>query len=440
MLSYILMNLRHLKNLFNIVCLLQFLAILPVAASGDNKGLQNSLPFRFINNRILHLRNNNLAKPEVIEVGSQINIDTKFLLEHLGTENPNQEQVQRLLLNPGEISKERIVTQRFINASNGKPKNDYFFPVSIQTKSGKIKTGKIALHAYNRTGVVEIKRADGSDPRQFQSSEVTAQMQELINQNKSTTEAQACTDCSAKNTSQTQGISDIANALDSNSQTSSNALWAKYKDFAKEFSTTNKNISRARAGYYKRLYIKSLIEQFGEKDTGLILAALTGYGEAPYRRSNEAQIAEFAAVLKVIDNRAENKFRRKSRTLRDIGVSESADSRLTTVLADWQFSAWNDKDDNLRRIMNFNPETVDKTTKRTMALSFEAQSMIQTGKVEFLGKMNDSKLHHYHANYASPNWSKTNKRVNAPIIKVDGIEVDLSKKKGIRHIFYTGIS
>lgn len=435
------MKSKHLKILFNLFFLFQLTIALPAVGSENNKDLQVTLPFSFKNNKTIHLRDNKLANPEIIEAGAQINIDTKFLLKHLGTEKPSQEQIQRLLLNPEEITKDKVVTQRFIDVTDNNPKNDYFFPVYIKTKSGQIKTGQMAVHAYNRTGMIELQRADGTDPSQFQSSEITARMNELISQNKSTTEAtaQVCTDCSEKNT-QKQDLSDIAKALKIDSQTSTNTLWNQYKNFAEDFSTKNGNISKARAGYYKRMYIKSMIEKFGEKDTGIILAALTGFGEAPHRNSNETQIAEIAAVVKVIGNRADNKFRNISRTLRDIGVSEKTDSRLTTILADWQFSTWNDKDNNLRRILNFNPATADNLTKRKMALSFEAQRMMQNGKVEFLGKMNDSKLHHYHASYVNPNWNKPSKKVSAPTIKVDGIEIDLSKQKGARHVFYTGIS
>lgn len=438
------MSLKKFKLFLSNLILAQFLLVLPVGAmEWPNMPPEtgSELPFNFINSKVLHLRDSNLGNPQVIEIGSKISIDPKFLLQHLGTETPSQEQVQRLLLNPGEISKDRVVTLRFIDSYTKKPTNDYFFPVSVQVKSGKIKAGKMALHAYNRNGMVELKRADGTDVSQFQSPEITARMKTLIDQNKADTEAQnGCSGCAATPPPQTQALADVARSLDAASQSSTNPLWAKYQDFAREFSTANKKISRSQGGHYKRLFVKGLIEKFGEKEAGTMLAALTGFGEAPYRSSSATQIAEIAAVLKVIENRADNKFRNRSRTLRDIGVSENADSRLTTILADWQFSAWNDKDNNLRRILNFNPDTADTMTKRAMALSFEAQSLMQTGKVEFIGKMNDSKLHHYHANYVNPNWNKANKRVSAPTIKVEGIEVDLSKQKGARHIFYSGIS
>ncbi len=438
------MNLKHFKFFLSHLVLAQFLLAQPVCAlvlpDMPTPEAGSELPFNFVNTEILHLRDSNLGNPQIIEIGSKISIDPKFLLEHLKTETPSQELIQRLLLNPGEILKDRLATQRFTDSYTGKPANDYFLPVRVQTKSGNAKSGKMALPSYNRKGMAELKRADGTDVSQHQSPEITAQMKFLIDQNKNTEAQSGCTDCAGKTQPPTQALADLARRLNAAAKSSSNPLWEKYQNFAREFTTANKHISRSRGGHYKRLYVKSMIEKFGAKDTGTILAALTGFGEAPVRSSSATQIAEVAAVLKVIDNRAENKFRKRSRTLRDIGISENADARLTTVLSDWQFSAWNDTDNNLRRILNFNPDTADSMTKRSIALSFEAQALMQQGKVEFIGKMNDSKLHHYHANYVNPKWNKDSARVAAPLIKVDGIEVDLSKQKGARHIFYTGIS
>ena len=101
------------------------------------------------------------------------------------------------------------------------------------------------------------------------------------------------------------------------------------------------------------------------------IASLTGFGESPYRNSEATQIAEISAVLKVIENRATSNFRSNSRTLRDIGVSEKLEPRLSTLLADWQFSVWNDKDNRLVRMLNFNPDNADKLTSKKMALAFE---------------------------------------------------------------------
>jgi hypothetical protein len=425
------MKLKFIKNLFNILCLSITTFSFSVYAA--------ELPFIYSNTKSVHLRNNNLGNPEVIEAGAEITIDPKFLLQILGSENPTQEQVQRLLLNPGEASKDKIVTQQFRDINNGKPKNDYFFPVLVKNKKGELKSGKMAFSFYNRTGLLEIKRTDGADPTQFQSSQITAQLRDLIAQN-STTEAQNCQLCEAASNKPTQSISDLARALESSSKESSNQLWAKYKDFTKEFTSANKKIKKTNAGLMKRLYIKNLIEKFGQKDAGTILAALTAFAESPYRDKVNTQIAEMSAVLKVVDNRANNRLRGRSRTLRDIGLVEGVDSHIKVILADWQFSAWNDNDNNLLRILNYNPDTSDAMTNRKMAYAFESQKLMQDGKIEFIGKMNDPKLHHYHANYVNPNWDRAANRVNAPIIKIDGVPVDLSKQRGARHVFYAGLA
>ncbi|MBY0555005.1 hypothetical protein K2P97_10790 [bacterium] len=406
-----------------------------------------SLPFTYSNTRSVHLRNDKLSNPQAIESGSEISLDPKFLLEMLGTVLPSQEQVQRLLLNPGEATKDKVVTQSFYDVQSRRWKNDYFFPVIVKTKSGQIKTGKMAFQSYTRTGSVEIKRADGSDPTKYQSAETTAQMRDLIAQNREYTEAAGpalpCAKCAtqAAGTPQAQTLSQLSAALESSSRSTANQLWPRYKEFAKEFTAANPNIRKSKAGQMKRLFVKQLIEKFGQKDAATILAALTGFAEAPYRDNAQAQIAEMSAVLKVIDNRAASPdMQRRSKTLRDIGLTGNVDPRLSAILADWQFSAWNDRDNNLSRILNYNPDKSDAMTNRKMAFAFEAQRLMQEGKIEFIGKMNDPRLNHYHANYVNPNWDRPSNRVSAPTIKVDGVPVDLSRQRGARHVFYAGLA
>ena len=211
------MNLKQFKFLFSFLIFVQFLLALPVCALELPEmptESRNELPFNFINTKTLHLRNSNLGNPQIIEIGSKISIDPKFLIEHLGSATPTQEQVQRLLLNPGEISKDRVVTQQFTDSYTGKPTNDYFFPVIVETKSGKVKSGKMALHAYNRNGMVDLKRADGTDVTKYQSPEVTAQMKSLIDQNKSGTEAQSgCAGCTGTTQPPTQALAAVAKKL-----------------------------------------------------------------------------------------------------------------------------------------------------------------------------------------------------------------------------------
>lgn len=387
-------------------------------------------PYTFINRRIIHLRDANLLNPQIVAPNSEISLDPSFLLETFGTQNPSIEQYQRLFLNPGEVS-DRIVTQSFIDSYYHDRRSDYFFPVVIRDSSGETRAGKMAIYSYNRHGHVELRQ--GETPQALSAPPPNASTEGAI---------KACSDCQTRPLAPPRSASDlaaVASTVNQSTRNSTHPLWTKYKEFAKEFSEQNRNISGLQAGHYKRLYVKSMIEKFGTRDTGIILAAITGFAEAPYRSNNGTQMAEIAAVLKVIENRTNNSFRRRSRTLSDIGVDENVDLRLSTVLANWQFSVWNDKDNNLVRILNYNPDRADAQTTRRLALAFEAQNMMNTGKIEFLGQMNDSRLQHYHANYVLPNWAQASRKVGSPIVKVDGTEVDLSRQKGSSHVFYAGV-
>jgi hypothetical protein len=146
-----------------------------------------------------------------------------------------------------------------------------------------------------------------------------------------------------------------------------------------------------------------------------------------------------AAIMKVVENRTNAKFSHRSRVLRDIGISESANPRITNILADWQFSAWNDRDNSLARILNFNPEKSDASTREKMRLSFEAQQKMQDSEITFVGGMNNTRVLHYHANYVTPNWARRSNRIDAALINVDGTTVNLSQQSGARHIFYSGV-
>ena len=190
-------------------------------------------------------------------------------------------------------------------------------------------------------------------------------------------------------------------------------------------------------GYTEVLFIKKLIDTFGQEDAATILAALTGFAESPSRASSVSQVAEIAAVLKVIQNRANNNYRTNSRTLRDIGIT-NAIPRLSVILADWQFSAWNDRDNMLSRILNLNPESGDTESNRRVAMSFEAQQMMASGQVQFSGGMNNSRLMHYHANYVYPPWARSRAKVSS-IVVVNGVSVDLNAQRGARHLFYAGV-
>jgi hypothetical protein len=413
------MDKKRLPKVLKLILLFQFLFA--------EIALANNLPFQFKNNRKIVLRDSNLRAPTIIEGGAKISIDGQFLLKNLGTETPTQEQLQRFLLNPSEASKGRIVTESFINHYTNRRVNEYFFPVTLTTKTGEVRTGKMALNAYVRMGHVELKRDADADP--------TSSQTEL------TTEGQPCDNCSSTVPPiDTRPLSEVARSIENNYTTSTNELWNKYIAYAREFTTANPNITRALAGYYKRLFIQGLIERHGATEAGRILAPITGFGEAPNRSDVNTQVAEMAAVIRVMDNRAIVNFRKNSRTLRDIGVSESDSPLLTNILADSQFSVWNEGDSSLLRMINFNPDTADLSTKRKMMLAFEAQRLMTAGEVQFLGRMNDSRMYHYHANYANPNWDRASARVAAASVRVNDEIIDLTRQRGSRHIFYVGLN
>jgi hypothetical protein len=396
----------------------QFVLATPQLNSNDAAGSSQSITF--ITTNSVYLRDNKLGNPIIIPANSEVSLDRQFVLDTFRTEIPTHEQVQRLFMNPGEFYG-RVNTESFIDANTHKKKHDFFFPVSVKTPTGQITNGKMAVYTYNRVGLVELK--DGklsAPPRPTEGSSV------------------GCAACSAppSSSSSSGDLSAIANKINQNS---SNPLWENYKAFAKEFTESNPNIPKSQAGYYKRLYIWSLIQKFGVHDAGTILQAITGYAESPYRADRNAQLAEMAGIMKVIENRASNNYRMRSRTLRDIGIAEDADSRLVNVLADWQFSVWNEKDNSLVRILRFNPDTADSVTTSRLATAFDAQMMMNNGKIQFMGDMNESDLQHYHANYVAPKWAKPSRRVSPAIIKVDGVDVNLGRQHSPTHIFYAGV-
>lgn len=414
--------------------------VLSVASAQDSDSPWQNLSYT--NAKTLRLRTHNLNHKQFVEPGAEISIDPQFLFKIFQTASPTHDQVQRLLLNPEEATKGKVVTQSFLDTITGKTKNDYFFPVIIKSKNGTQTEGKMAFQAYFRDGQIELSESARSNYQINQNPDIAERKAALIEQNRKMTEAGTCTDCSPNGAS--GNLSDLTQLKQAVSQappvtSSTNNLWEKYTEFAREFTKKYPHIKKSRAGYYKRLYVKSLIEKFGAQDAGLILAALTGFSESPSRENTDTQIAEIAAVLKVIENRTINSFRTKSKTLRDIGVSESEDKRLSVILSDWQFSAWNDKDNNLLSMLNFNPDKSDNGTKRRIALSFEAQRLMQQGSIEFIGNMNNPKLHHYHANYVNPSWSDSRRRVESKI-KVNETIIDLNQQRGARHIFYAGIA
>lgn len=89
--------------------------------------------------------------------------------------------------------------------------------------------------------------------------------------------------------------------------------------------------------------------------------------------------------------------------------------------------------------MSFSPDEVDGLSKKKMALAFEAQHMITNNRVQFVGNMNADNMLHYHATSTTPDWAVRSKIVGAPVVRVDGVDINLSQQRGTKHIFYAGV-
>lgn len=376
-----------------------------------------SSSYMFVNNRSVFIRNDDLTNPREVPVNSRITLDPKFVLETFRTNAPTREQIQRLFMNPGEFYGR--IDARTFTATDGRRYSEYFFPVQVQTPSGESRSGQMSLFTYNRMGYVELSNGAplAAPPIPTQGGSA------------------ACTSCTVAPPS---NLSDISAVLNRNSRTSVNPLWERYAEFARNFSRRHSPISKSQAGYYKRRYVKEMVDTFGAQDAGKILTAITGFAESPYRGTRELQMAETAGIIKVINNRANNHYRSRSRTLRDIGVLENADAHLVNVLADWQFSVWNERDNSLQRILNLNPDTADASTMHRLTSAFDSQHLMTSGQIQFLGRMNDPRLHHYHANYVAPVWASSRNRVDA-LIRVGSQSIDIGRQRGASHIFYAGV-
>lgn len=407
--------------------------------------LADSPPITMTNSVSLNLRDQDLKNPIGIEKDSEITLDPKFLKQYLGTETPTAEQIQQLLLNPTEVSKS-IVTQTAREARTGKTFSDYFFPVIVKNKTGKISTGTMALQAYARDGMISVNVPIDDSPK---SNAIRDRIKNLRDQNTSVVPTEAgsvstCPQCDAATAA--QQAAQLAAAISLAARQPSNNLYQKYQAFARDFTTTQGKVTHSNAPAMKRLFIKSMIDKLGIADASAMIEVLTAYGEAPYRKNSSTEIGEMAAIMKVIENRANSKMHYNSRTLRDIGVDVSANRVLTAALADSQFSVWNDFDNNLARIMNFNPDR-DPLSVQKMELAFESERMMRNNQIEFIGKMNSDRMYNYHANYVAPRWARSSQRIAAPIVRVKrvddsgrevAVDVNLANQRGARHIFYAG--
>lgn len=274
--------------------------------------------FNFMNTSTIHLRDSQLQNPINIMPGSTITIDPTFLRQHLGTETPTPDQIQEFLLNPSNSAAGGLQTERFYVAGSNRPRNDYFVPIRVQSVDGKEYSGKTAFQYYMRNDQLIIDGAQINERRRMLTEANTV-----------------CTNCTTVALNQVDSLRQVTAQIDRNGTASTHPLYERYLKFARNFSSQfpknrhGRYVPRNQASAKRAEFVKSLIREFGIEDASKIIAVLTGFGEAPSRNnSSSIQIAEIAAVLKVIENRANKGHFMNSSLLRDIGVDKNASRRV----------------------------------------------------------------------------------------------------------------
>lgn len=417
----------------------------PVAVSAPVQ-TAGQAPITFTIQESRNIRDERMRISGRAAVGARVSIDPAFLLQHLRSESPTPQQLKDMLYNPMSVAK-RFGPKKYFDPDAQRELYEYFFPVRVENPDGTVVMGQMALASVFRSGDGKMDSPAGPAKvvAETEDREVMAPIESRSSSVVEVPVPKICEECQA---SRPRGpLAALADGLGPVIENQSESLWRDYTDFAREFSTKYARGIPTHPHRHKKLFLKELVERFGAETAGRIVQAVTAFGEAPHRDHEAAQLAELAAIIKVIENRATSGSRHNSRALLDIGLN-GADKRLSAALADWQFSVWNESDNSLPRMLAFNPDTVDPLTRRRMYLAFAAQTKMATGQVEFVGAMGRNDMYHYHANYVWPRWSRSGNRVGQALVRVhdvraDGIrevvEVDLNRQRGARHIFYAGL-
>lgn len=386
-------------------------------------------PVQFVPLRSLILRD----KDRLITVMSDatLTLDENYLKEKLKTGRPTPAQVQELLLDPSRF---QLQPEHYYDSQRRRNVFEYFYPVQVKQANGVVITGRMALRADFFNGYLRLQNG----------SSASVPLELAMDSDAEVRGGYPCEQCSSSyHQKKLKAVSEFAENLIS-------PLWQEYVNFAREFSLEHGSKIRANsAGYYKRLYLKKLVEKFGPAQAGQIIRVMTAYGEAPDRDEEDVQIAELAAIMKVIDNRVENGFwaSPSSRLIRDCGREVTEDPYLRASLANGQFSVWNNNDQNLIRVLKFNPDSSQPAMKRRMVLAFSTQAKMERNEIEFIGGLAGSDVLHYHANYTWPVWARRSKAISQALVRVNSLEqgrsvsfeVDLNLLPGARHVFYEGL-
>ena len=443
-----------------------------IASGGFYAYGDEAFEFSFKVNRGLNLRDSTLKISPTDTKDSMVTIDPEFLKVNLDTDHPTSEQIKEFLTSPNRFSDEKVKPRKFFDSTAKVWRWDYFFPVNVKKADGSIVKGQMALPAAFRMGHVTLKMKEvqarrstatqkeslkiylqNEDPTQvspsvlYEMSRVEDEKQTPVAEFKNedaVAEGQVCQACYMEASSSHNGQLQPIAMSKVEVQASKNLRWENYSEFAKNFSEKyRRKINSNSARVYKRLFVQSLIETFGPTEAGYMIQALTAFGESADRVDDNAQLAELAAVTMVVENRAQTNTFRKSRILRDIGVNQTVDARLSAALANGQFSVWNDGDNNLSRILAFHPEKSNPMAQRRMSMAFEAQQMMSNQEITFVGQMANPQIQHYHAEYTRPAWASSNHKITEAVVRIKDenqyVDVNLAQQSGARHIFYAGL-
>ena len=166
----------------------------------------------------------------------------------------------------------------------------------------------------------------------------------------------------------------------------------------------------------KSLFISYLINHMGAKKASQVVMALTAYGEARgIRESNKwKNMAEMAAVITVIQNRAKSGYRSTS-SWANLQSEDAVDMRA--ALYNRQFSCWNLNDPNLGAMMLAKNQT-------GLARAFQTVDLMDQNQIRPLGDLAKPRTRHYAAN--NPSWFALGRKLVSPQVQTPGGVVTLS--------------
>jgi hypothetical protein len=385
------------------------------------------------------------ADVQILRAGEKIRLAPEFLQAHFGSDKASPAQVRELLVNPEKFTGFR---QNSFYAPNARRDvTDWLYPVEIK-RGDKVIKAKMALRTNIKFN--DLKPDCAKEERDRSVPAVREANREAVKETvKETARTEAvvslpepCTKCS---TAQRIGGfnkwgAELTKELDEDSP------WDDYSDYARAFTEKYEkqlgllkseradcerertrlrkehgtcmrersdcgslkypavcSLADRRARNLKSAYVGGMVDRHGTKRAAKILELVTAFGETVNRADVGVQIADIAGVLKVIENRQATRYwgNSKASILEENGIDPEEDPRLRVILANRQFSAWNDNNNMLPRMLEFNPSTSDFDSRRRMSLAFVTARKIERNQISYLGGLNSPSVVHYHSTWVS---------------------------------------